>query len=255
MKSHKLKILFFFILVFFFNKTQAQIYDSVLNVYEEQYPHEKIHIHFDRTLYNPGETLFFKLYLLTGLEWSNFSKNVYVDFYDDNGKFLKETVAPLFQSSSKGSFDIPQNYVGDFINVKAYTRWMLNDDSLIVYEKNVPINIGTAAKQKAIISQFTKVEIFPEGGELVKDLKSKVAFKATNASGAPVFIKGLLVNNKNTVIDTLKVLHDGFGNPKYAPCPLLTNMVMAGKLGAKSGEGFYVYTAGSKELVVSQSFK
>lgn len=53
----------------------------------------------------------------------------------------------------------------------------------------------------------------------------------------------------------LKVLHDGFGNPKYAPCPLLVNMVTAGKLGVKSGEGFYVYTAGSKELVVSDSFK
>lgn len=52
-------------------------------------------------------------------------------------------------------------------------------------------------------------------------------------------------------LSILKVLHDGFGNPKYAPCPLLVNMVMAGKLGAKSGEGFYVYTAGSKELVVS----
>ena len=52
----------------------------------------------------------------------------------------------------------------------------------------------------------------------------------------------------------LRVLQDGFGNPKYAPCPLLVNMVMAGKLGAKSGEGFYIYTAGSKELVVSPNF-
>jgi len=53
----------------------------------------------------------------------------------------------------------------------------------------------------------------------------------------------------------LKVLHDGFGNAKYAPCPLLVNMVAAGKKGAKSGEGFYKYIAGSKELVVADKFK
>ena len=52
----------------------------------------------------------------------------------------------------------------------------------------------------------------------------------------------------------LKVLHDGFGNPKYAPCPLLVNMVTAGYLGAKTGEGFYKYEAGSKELKVSSRF-
>ena len=56
-------------------------------------------------------------------------------------------------------------------------------------------------------------------------------------------------------LSILQVLHDGFGNPKYAPCPLLVNMVTAGYLGAKSGEGFYKYTKGSKDIVVSERFK
>lgn len=56
-------------------------------------------------------------------------------------------------------------------------------------------------------------------------------------------------------LSILHVLYDGFGNPKYAPCPLLVNMVQAGHKGVKSGSGFYQYKAGSKELVVADRFK
>ncbi|MBK9147593.1 MAG: 3-hydroxybutyryl-CoA dehydrogenase [Flavobacteriales bacterium] len=58
----------------------------------------------------------------------------------------------------------------------------------------------------------------------------------------------------DTCLAIMRVLHEGLGEPKYAPCPLLVLMVTAGKLGAKSGEGFYAYTAGSKDLLVAQAF-
>lgn len=56
-------------------------------------------------------------------------------------------------------------------------------------------------------------------------------------------------------LNILRVLQDGFGNPKYAPCPLLVNMVTAGHLGVKSGKGFYDYSGGSKELVLAERFR
>ena len=56
-------------------------------------------------------------------------------------------------------------------------------------------------------------------------------------------------------LSILNVLYDGFGNPKYAPCPLLVNMVTAGKKGIKTGEGFYTYSPGSKDLVVARGFQ
>lgn len=59
----------------------------------------------------------------------------------------------------------------------------------------------------------------------------------------------------DTCLNILRVLHEGFGNPKYAPCPLLVNMVTSGNLGIKTGSGFYKYTAGSKDLVVADNFK
>lgn len=69
----------------------------------------------------------------------------------------------------------------------------------------------------------------------------------------PLFLADFI--GLDVCLSILNVLHEGFGNPKYAPCPLLVNMVTAGKLGRKSGEGFYTYEAGSKEFSVSARLK
>ena len=180
--------------------------------YADEAPIEKMHIHFDRNIYNKEETIFYKIYILSGGELSQLSKNVYVEWYDTTGKMIKQTVAPLYQSTAKGSFEIPIDYKGNFIHVKAYTRWMLNDDPAFAYEKELTINTGTSAAVTKPTVFKTTVETFPEGGFLIQGLNTRVAFKATNQFGIPVFIKAMLVNDKNKVLDTLKVMHDGMGS-------------------------------------------
>ncbi len=169
-----------------------------------------MHIHFDKQLYNKEETIWYKLYLLAEYSPSPLSKNVYVNWYDTDGKMLRQTVAPLFQSTAKGSFDIPPDYKGEFLRVKAYTSWMLNDDTAFIYQKDIPVNNGTPiTKVKA--NKRTRLELFPEGGNLVVGIDEKIAFKASDQWGMPVMFKGKLVNSKNQVLDSLRVRHDGMG--------------------------------------------
>jgi hypothetical protein len=200
----------FLILLFFTNCLSAQFYDAALSKYEEQFPKEKIHVHFDKTIYNLKETIFYKIYVLEGNDLTTLSKNVYVSWYDTSGNFVNQTVAPLIQSSAKGSFDVPAKYAGNFIHMKAFTRWMLNDDSVFLYEKYILINNGNISKAKEL-TPHTKVDIFPEGGMLVNGLKTKLAFKATNGFGTPVYLNGVLQNSKNEILDSILVAHDGMG--------------------------------------------
>jgi hypothetical protein len=212
MKRKASYLLFFLAACCLAQTAKTQVIDSMLAVYADQYPVEKMHIHFDKAMYNKEETIFYKVYLLSGTELSQLSKNVYVEWYDTSGRMLKQTVAPLQQSTAKGSFDLPDNYTGNFIRVKAYTRWMLNDDPAFSYERELTINTAIASPARKPVVYRTKLETFPEGGNLVYGLRTRVAFKATNQYGNPVFIKAFLVNDKNKVLDTLKVQHDGMGS-------------------------------------------
>lgn len=195
---------------------RAQFIDSIMDAHANIFPKEKMHIHFDKQVYNQEETIWYKLYLLTDNIPSPLSKNVYVDWYDAEGKMLRQTVGPLFQSTTKGSFDIPTGYKGDFVRVKAYTRWMLNDDTSFIYQKDIRINkIGKPEKKQVVLR--TKLELFPEGGSIVTGLDEKIAFKATNQFGVPVLVKGALLNDKNKVLDSLRLLHDGMGTFSLRP--------------------------------------
>src|ERR1035437_77784 len=127
-------------LLFLINGLYAQNIDSVLSIYGSNFQQEKLHIHFDKSIYNQGETVWFKAYIMAGAAPSGFSKNVYVDFFDAEGNLLQHIASPLFESSAKGQFDIPAKYSGQNLHVRAYTQWMLNFDSTFLFNKDIRIS-------------------------------------------------------------------------------------------------------------------
>lgn len=214
----RLQLLVVFFL-FFILKGYAQQLDSMMMEYELTAPIEKVHLHFDKNIYNKDETIFFKGYIRTGNDPSQLSKNLYVEWYDTTGKLIKQTVSPVFQSSAKGSFELPTGFTGNFVHVKAYTTWMLNHDTDFVFKKDILINspVLVSPKLTAPVELKTTVQAFPEGGMAVAGIPNKFAFRATNPYGDPVKIRGILVDSKMKKVDTLITRHDGMGIFSFTP--------------------------------------
>jgi hypothetical protein len=200
----------------FSNTASSQQIDSMMSVYAERLSPEKIHIHFDKSLYNKGETVWYKIYILQRGDTA--SRNVYLVWYDSDGKWITQTSSPLVLSTASGSFTIPGNYNGESLQVKAFTSWMLNDDPAFSYQRQLIINTGSSKKRRPVPFKTT-VETFPEGGFLIEGLHTRLAFKASNQYGNPVLIRGVLANHNNHILDSLKVEHDGMGSFYFIPEP------------------------------------
>ncbi|MCZ2458713.1 MAG: hypothetical protein LC128_03710 [Chitinophagales bacterium] len=189
----------------------SQNIDSTIQKYADNYGQERIYIQYDKSTYVPGETVWFKAYLMNGFFPVEDSKNLYLDWTNDKGDLLFRTISPIMDGTTNGQFDIPKDYAGKYIHVKAYTKWMLNFDSAFLYEKDIVI-LGQKGN-----SPFTRqpvipsLQFFPEGGDAIEGVNNKIAFKANDQWGRPVKIKGAVFNNKGEMVDSLRVRHDGMG--------------------------------------------
>lgn len=199
-----------FLLSIFFLQITAQ--DILKNVekYSANYHEERIYLHYDKTAYSPGETIWFKAYLMKTIFPEEDSRTVYIDFSDEEGKLLLHSSAAVIEGSAFSQFEISPDYKGQFIYVKAYTKWMLNFDSAFLYHKEIKIlnkNSGKLPEKK----KANEITFFPEGGNIIAGIVNKVAFKINDEFGRPVKAEGIIQNNSGKTVDSLRVLHDGMG--------------------------------------------
>ena len=138
MKKRIASILFALLCLFLTFFASAQVLDSTLAVYGTKYQQERAYLHYDKAAYVPGETIWFKAYLMEGIYPAERSKTFYVDWVDEKGNLLYHTSAPIVDGGiTNGQYDIPATYTGSFIHVRAYTKWMLNFDTAFLYQKNI----------------------------------------------------------------------------------------------------------------------
>ena len=214
----QLLILIPFFLLTSVTECVAQV-DSMINVYGQRYPQEKIYVHFDKQAYNTGETVWFKAYLFAGILPSKVSKNFYAELLDPSGKVIQKRLLPIFESTAAGSFDLPDTLKASSLVFRAYTTWMLNFDTAFLYTKtlrllNNTVNADVAAKST---KTSTTINFFPEGGDLVQNLESVVAFKATDIYGFPVSVNGVVKDGSGATVAEFESEHDGMGKFTLTP--------------------------------------
>ncbi len=202
---------------FLFAQTPGQkAVQQNLEKYSTRAPQERMYLQFDKPAYNPGETIWFKAYLMSGIEPSIISRNIYFDFADEKGNILSHIFEPVVESSSFGNFQIPQNYASDKIFVRAYTKWMLNFDSSFLFNKTLPV-IQKNPVNRVTAASKPNLRFFPEGGDLYAGIDNRIAFKSIYADGKPFAVSGDVLDEKNVTVAKFRSTHDGMGSFNLHP--------------------------------------
>lgn len=210
-------LLLLLFLAFIGRPAHAQQFDSVLNILETKYPQEKVYIQYDRPYYNPGETIWFKAYLLSANMPSLISSSLYTELIDDKGNILQQKTLPVVSAGAASDFVLPDTMHSSMVYVRAYTHWMLNFDSSFIYVKPIRILAPTPAATRERKAHTYSITFFPEGGDLVDGIMSRVAFKANDERGIPIPVKGDILDSKNQKVISFASVHDGMGYFSFIP--------------------------------------
>jgi len=199
-------------LILFSYTLKAQNIENTINLYGSNFSQEKIHIHFDKESYLPGETIWFKAYLFEENLPSERSTNFYAAIYDDKGKLIRQQVSPVFMGSADGHFDIPDTIKSNQIICRAYTSWMLNFDTSMLFSGSIKIISTKEQNADTAVTKTVNLTFFPEGGDMIEGTVNTVAFKANYNNGLPFFINGVIKKQETgETVMPLVAEHNGMG--------------------------------------------
>lgn len=223
----KLKIIFFCLLgitllSFKADETPIEKLLKQLVKLTENYPQEKVYLHFDKPYYAIGEDIWFKNYVVTAEknEPSQLSKVLYVDFINQKNKIVSSLKLEVIDGFANGNINLADTLSSGTYRVRAYTNYMRNYNASFFFEKS--IEIGSVSDKAATLADKAKrielsLAFFPEGGHLVSSLRSRIGVKALTSNGLGANLTGYIVNKNNEKVAEFITEHAGMGVFAFTP--------------------------------------
>jgi Large extracellular alpha-helical protein len=186
---------------------------------------EKVYLHVDRDSYHTGDDIWFKAYLIDALDrlLTDHSSNLHVELISPSSKIISNRIIRLEGGLGNGDFKLPDDIRSGKYRLRAYTNYMRNFGNELFFSKDIVVINSTDSseisdKVKYVENKF-QVSFFPEGGSLVDNVSSIVAFKAVNYLGKGCDVSGKIFSSGGELITTFKSTHLGMGTFFLRPLP------------------------------------
>src|ERR1022692_961880 len=203
-----------------FSQQDSAVIPSRFDNYTGNNYQEKVFLHTDKTVYVTGDVVWVTAYIADAFtnQLSPISKICYVEILSADNKAVLQGKISIDSGKGNGSFMLaPSLRTGNYI-MRAYTNWMKNFEPRFYFEQPIAvINPGKKPENTPPDTLTTDIQFFPEGGNLVNNLNSTVAFKISNAYGQGLDATGFIVTNRNDTVTTLRTEHFGMGTFSLAP--------------------------------------
>lgn len=224
MKLIKLLVFLFSVLLnsSCFGKSQQSNADSVRFI-------EKVYLHTDRTYYFPGDDIWYKAYLIDAADrlLSNHSNNLHIELISPSSKIIASRITRIGGGLGNGDFKLPDDLRSGRYKLRAYTNYMRNFNDSLFFSKDVIVINSTDEKDKIsdevkYVENKIQICFFPEGGSLVDNVSSIVAFKAVNNLGKGCNVSGKIYSSAGDEVTTFRFSHLGMGKFFLRPLPGLS---------------------------------
>ena len=201
-----------------FGKSQKSIADSQSLI-------EKVYLHTDRNTYYPGEDIWLKAYLIDASErlLSDHSRNLQVELISPSSDIIDSHILKIENGLATGDFHLSDKLKSGEYRLRAYTYYMRNFGEDLFFNKNIiiinPADYTGAFSDNKVDKNKLEIGFFPEGGSLVENVTSLIAFKAVDGNGTGCKVAGNIYSSTGEMITSFKSIHNGMGTFSICPSP------------------------------------